>query len=95
MCLHQPVVTHLKINESNCFCPSSKLTIYAQPSQIHTAEYAADVTKIIFDYFEEYFNMTYSISKLGRFHTISSQSFFATAKVSTACCFHPRQDRHP
>uniref|UniRef100_A0A673B8Z4 Aminopeptidase n=1 Tax=Sphaeramia orbicularis TaxID=375764 RepID=A0A673B8Z4_9TELE len=40
------------------------LRIYAQPSQIHTAEYAAKTTKIIFDYFEEYFNMSYSISKL-------------------------------
>uniref|UniRef100_A0A8C5E7B4 Aminopeptidase n=1 Tax=Gouania willdenowi TaxID=441366 RepID=A0A8C5E7B4_GOUWI len=42
------------------------LKIYAQPSQIGTAEYAANVTKIIFDYFEEYFNMTYSISKLDK-----------------------------
>lgn len=57
---------------------SLKLTIYAQPSQLHTAEYAADVTKIIFDYFEEYFNMNYSISKLGRFHSTSSQ--FAPTK---------------
>ncbi|XP_062851140.1 glutamyl aminopeptidase [Trichomycterus rosablanca] len=42
------------------------LRIYAQPSQIHTAEYAADVTKIIFDYFEEYFDMPYSIAKLDK-----------------------------
>ncbi|KAB5581869.1 hypothetical protein PHYPO_G00180550 [Pangasianodon hypophthalmus] len=42
------------------------LRIYAQPSQIHTAEYAANVTKIIFDYFEEYFDMEYSIQKLDK-----------------------------
>ncbi|KAM9707550.1 LOW QUALITY PROTEIN: glutamyl aminopeptidase [Menidia menidia] len=42
------------------------LRIYAQPSQLHTAEYAANTTKIIFDYFEEYFNMSYSISKLDK-----------------------------
>ncbi|KAK3573881.1 hypothetical protein QTP86_032855 [Hemibagrus guttatus] len=42
------------------------LKIYAQPSQIHTAEYAANVTKIIFDYFEEYFDMEYSIAKLDK-----------------------------
>ncbi|XP_028251383.1 glutamyl aminopeptidase isoform X2 [Parambassis ranga] len=42
------------------------LRIYAQSSQIATAEYAADTTKVIFDYFEEYFNMTYSISKLDK-----------------------------
>ncbi|XP_053191825.1 glutamyl aminopeptidase [Scomber japonicus] len=42
------------------------LKIYAQPSQIKTAEYAANMTKIIFDYFEEYFNMTYSITKLDK-----------------------------
>ncbi|XP_033499123.1 glutamyl aminopeptidase [Epinephelus lanceolatus] len=42
------------------------LRIYAQPSQIATAEYAANTTKVIFDYFEDYFNMTYSISKLDK-----------------------------
>uniref|UniRef100_A0A3B3UAT3 Aminopeptidase n=1 Tax=Poecilia latipinna TaxID=48699 RepID=A0A3B3UAT3_9TELE len=42
------------------------LRIYAQPSQLKTAEYAADVTKVIFDHFEEYFNMSYSISKLDK-----------------------------
>ncbi|XP_041828234.1 glutamyl aminopeptidase isoform X2 [Melanotaenia boesemani] len=42
------------------------LRIYAQPSQLKTAEYAANTTKIIFDYFEEYFNMSYSISKLDK-----------------------------
>ncbi len=45
---------------------SSQLRIYAQPLQISTAAYAADVTKIIFDYFEEYFDMEYSIEKLGK-----------------------------
>ncbi|XP_073729218.1 glutamyl aminopeptidase [Misgurnus anguillicaudatus] len=42
------------------------LRIYAQPLQLHTANYAADVTKIIFDYFEEYFDMQYSIEKLDK-----------------------------
>ncbi|XP_046874373.1 glutamyl aminopeptidase [Hypomesus transpacificus] len=42
------------------------LRIYAQPLQIKTAEYAADTTKVIFDYFEEYFNMSYSIPKLDK-----------------------------
>ncbi|KAF7648502.1 hypothetical protein LDENG_00156040, partial [Lucifuga dentata] len=42
------------------------LRIYAQKSQLHTAEYAANTTKVIFDYFEGYFNMTYSISKLDK-----------------------------
>uniref|UniRef100_A0A665W9T2 Aminopeptidase n=1 Tax=Echeneis naucrates TaxID=173247 RepID=A0A665W9T2_ECHNA len=40
------------------------LRIYAQQSQLNTTTYAADTTKVIFDYFEEYFNMSYSISKL-------------------------------
>ncbi|XP_077395201.1 glutamyl aminopeptidase [Festucalex cinctus] len=42
------------------------LRIYTQPSQISTAEYAANTTKVIFDYFEEYFNMNYSIPKLDK-----------------------------
>ncbi|XP_051504053.1 glutamyl aminopeptidase isoform X1 [Myxocyprinus asiaticus] len=42
------------------------LRIYAQPLQIKTTEYAANVTKIIFDYFEEYFDMPYSIQKLDK-----------------------------
>ncbi|KAG7509920.1 glutamyl aminopeptidase [Solea senegalensis] len=42
------------------------LRIYAQPTQLKTAEYAANTTKIIFDYFEEYFEMDYSISKLDK-----------------------------
>ncbi|KAI4892086.1 hypothetical protein NFI96_022387 [Prochilodus magdalenae] len=40
------------------------LRIYVQPSQRHTAVYAANTTKSIFDYFEEYFDMNYSIEKL-------------------------------
>lgn len=47
------------------WCFLLQLRIYAQPSQLKTAEYAANVTKVIFDHFEEYFNMSYSISKLG------------------------------
>ncbi|NXF46087.1 AMPE aminopeptidase, partial [Oceanites oceanicus] len=42
------------------------LRVYAQPLQIHTAEYAANVTKIIFDFFEEYFNLRYSLPKLDK-----------------------------
>uniref|UniRef100_A0A8C4H637 Aminopeptidase n=1 Tax=Dicentrarchus labrax TaxID=13489 RepID=A0A8C4H637_DICLA len=42
------------------------LRIYAQPSQLGTAIYAANTTKVIFDYFEDYFNMTYSIKKLDK-----------------------------
>ncbi|KAF3815516.1 hypothetical protein GH733_016469 [Mirounga leonina] len=40
------------------------LTIYVQPQQKHTAEYAANITKIVFDYFEEYFAMDYALPKL-------------------------------
>ncbi|KAM5193552.1 glutamyl aminopeptidase [Mantella aurantiaca] len=40
------------------------LRIYVQPNQKQTAVYAANTTKIIFDFFEEYFNMTYSLPKL-------------------------------
>ncbi|KFO15091.1 Glutamyl aminopeptidase, partial [Balearica regulorum gibbericeps] len=42
------------------------LRVYAQPLQIHTAEYAANVTKIIFNFFEEYFNLSYSLPKLDK-----------------------------
>ncbi|NXM15054.1 AMPE aminopeptidase, partial [Ploceus nigricollis] len=42
------------------------LRVYAQPQQIHTAEYAANVTKIAFDFFEEYFNLSYSLPKLDK-----------------------------
>ncbi|NXV14122.1 AMPE aminopeptidase, partial [Cepphus grylle] len=42
------------------------LRVYAQPQQIHTAEYAADVTKTVFDFFEEYFDLNYSLPKLDK-----------------------------
>ncbi|XP_067424282.1 glutamyl aminopeptidase isoform X2 [Emydura macquarii macquarii] len=42
------------------------LRIYAQPQQLHTAEYAANVTKVVFDYFEQYFNVKYSLPKLDK-----------------------------
>ncbi|XP_053291413.1 glutamyl aminopeptidase [Pleuronectes platessa] len=42
------------------------LRIYAQPTQLRTAEYAANTTKVIFDFFEDYFNMSYSIPKLDK-----------------------------
>ncbi|KFV46642.1 Glutamyl aminopeptidase, partial [Tyto alba] len=42
------------------------LRVYAQPLQIHTAEYAANVTKIVFDFFEQYFNLSYSLPKLDK-----------------------------
>ncbi|XP_074889065.1 glutamyl aminopeptidase isoform X2 [Buteo buteo] len=42
------------------------LRVYAQPLQIRTAEYAANVTKIVFDFFEEYFNLSYSLPKLDK-----------------------------
>ncbi|XP_027455517.1 glutamyl aminopeptidase [Zalophus californianus] len=42
------------------------LTIYVQPQQKHTAEYAANITKIVFDYFEEYFAMDYALPKLDK-----------------------------
>ncbi|NWY00844.1 AMPE aminopeptidase, partial [Nothoprocta ornata] len=42
------------------------LRVYAQPLQIHTAEYAANVTKTVFDFFENYFNLSYSLPKLDK-----------------------------
>ncbi|XP_013907456.1 PREDICTED: glutamyl aminopeptidase [Thamnophis sirtalis] len=42
------------------------LRIYAQPLQLKTASYAADVTKVVFDYFEDYFSMNYSLPKLDK-----------------------------
>ncbi|NXP02497.1 AMPE aminopeptidase, partial [Thinocorus orbignyianus] len=42
------------------------LRVYAQPLQLHTAEYAANITKIVFDFFEEYFNVNYSLPKLDK-----------------------------
>ncbi|KAM3940520.1 glutamyl aminopeptidase [Leptodactylus fuscus] len=40
------------------------LRIYVQPLQRQTAVYAADTTKVVFDFFEEYFDMQYSLPKL-------------------------------
>ncbi|XP_041036385.1 glutamyl aminopeptidase [Carcharodon carcharias] len=40
------------------------LRIYVQPEQKHTAKYAADTMKNVFDYFEKYFNIHYSLPKL-------------------------------
>ncbi|NWH70192.1 AMPE aminopeptidase, partial [Piaya cayana] len=42
------------------------LRVYAQPQQLHTAEYAANVTKHVFDFFEEYFDLNYSLPKLDK-----------------------------
>ncbi|XP_069834611.1 glutamyl aminopeptidase [Dendropsophus ebraccatus] len=40
------------------------LRIYVQPEQKQTAVYAADTTETVFNFFEEYFNMNYSLPKL-------------------------------
>ncbi|XP_078069462.1 glutamyl aminopeptidase isoform X2 [Mustelus asterias] len=40
------------------------LRIYVQPEQIHTAFYAAETMKRVFDEFEQYFNISYSLPKL-------------------------------
>ncbi|XP_001363921.2 glutamyl aminopeptidase [Monodelphis domestica] len=42
------------------------LRIYVQPLQKHTAEYAANITKTVFDYFEKYFAMDYALPKLDK-----------------------------
>lgn len=42
------------------------LTVYVQPKQKQTAEYAANITKAVFDFFEEYFAMEYSLPKLDK-----------------------------
>ncbi|KFP72501.1 Glutamyl aminopeptidase, partial [Acanthisitta chloris] len=42
------------------------LRVYAQPLQIKTAEYAANVTEIVFNFFEKYFNLSYSLPKLDK-----------------------------
>lgn len=42
------------------------LTVYVQPKQKETAEYAANITKAVFDFFEEYFAMNYSLPKLDK-----------------------------
>ncbi|KAM8940284.1 glutamyl aminopeptidase isoform 2-T2 [Pelodytes ibericus] len=40
------------------------LRIYAQPAQLSTANYAAKTTKTVFDFFENYFDLEYSLPKL-------------------------------
>uniref|UniRef100_G1PC96 Aminopeptidase n=1 Tax=Myotis lucifugus TaxID=59463 RepID=G1PC96_MYOLU len=42
------------------------LTVYVQPEQKHTGEYAANITQIVFDYYEEYFDMEYALPKLDK-----------------------------
>ncbi|KAG8519425.1 Glutamyl aminopeptidase, partial [Galemys pyrenaicus] len=42
------------------------LTIYVQNQQKHTAEYAANITKLAFDYFEDYFGLPYALPKLDK-----------------------------
>lgn len=42
------------------------LTVYVQPKQKQTAEYAANITKAVFDFFEDYFAMEYSLPKLDK-----------------------------
>ncbi|XP_054578911.1 glutamyl aminopeptidase isoform X2 [Eptesicus fuscus] len=42
------------------------LTVYVQPEQKHTGEYAANITQIVFDYYEEYFAMDYALPKLDK-----------------------------
>ncbi|XP_037365446.1 glutamyl aminopeptidase [Talpa occidentalis] len=42
------------------------LTIYVQKQQMHTAEYAANITQSVFDYFEDYFGMEYALPKLDK-----------------------------
>ncbi|XP_069782286.1 glutamyl aminopeptidase [Narcine bancroftii] len=49
-----------KISKAN----NIPLRIYVQPQQRHTAMFAADVMKTVFDYFEEYFNISYALPKL-------------------------------
>ncbi|KAM4834249.1 glutamyl aminopeptidase [Thomomys bottae] len=68
-----PMSTYLVCFAVHQFVPIVKmsksgkpLTIYVQPQQKHTAEYAANITKTVFDYFEEYFGMNYSLPKLDK-----------------------------
>ncbi|KAJ7407487.1 Glutamyl aminopeptidase [Willisornis vidua] len=52
--------------EERISASGKRLRVYAQPQQIHTAQYAANVTKVVFDFFEKYFNMSYSLPKLDK-----------------------------
>lgn len=42
------------------------LKVYVQPNQKETAEYAANITQAVFDYFEDYFAMEYALPKLDK-----------------------------
>ncbi|XP_027749159.1 glutamyl aminopeptidase isoform X1 [Empidonax traillii] len=57
---------HQFIYEERISRSGKPLRVYAQPQQIHTARYAADVTKAVFDFFEDYFNLSYSLPKLDK-----------------------------
>ncbi|XP_072438679.1 glutamyl aminopeptidase [Chiloscyllium punctatum] len=66
-----PMSTYLVCFAVHQFVPEERtssrgipLRIYVQPEQNKTAVYAADTMKNIFDYFEQYFNMSYSLPKL-------------------------------
>ncbi|XP_048453600.1 glutamyl aminopeptidase [Rhincodon typus] len=55
---------HQFVHEERISSRGVPLRIYVQPEQNKTAVYAADTMKNIFDYFEQYFNMNYSLPKL-------------------------------
>ncbi|XP_008831927.1 glutamyl aminopeptidase [Nannospalax galili] len=68
-----PMSTYLVCFAVHQFIPIQKLsqrgkplTIYVQPAQKETAEYAANITKTVFDFFEDYFAMNYSLPKLDK-----------------------------
>ena len=46
---------------------TSQIRIHARPQFIAAgyADYAANISAVLFDWFEEYFNHTYSFSKTG------------------------------
>ncbi|NXI40928.1 AMPE aminopeptidase, partial [Galbula dea] len=59
-------VVHQFIYEERISDSGKPLRVYAQPLQLQTAVYAADVTKAVFDFFEKYFNLSYSLPKLDK-----------------------------
>ncbi|NXH18874.1 AMPE aminopeptidase, partial [Bucco capensis] len=59
-------VVHQFVYEERISAKGIPLRVYAQPLQIHTAVYAADVTQRVFDFFEKYFNLSYSLPKLDK-----------------------------
>ncbi|KAM9381901.1 glutamyl aminopeptidase [Phaethornis superciliosus] len=68
-----PMSTYLVCFAVHQFVPVERMSasgkplkVYVQPQQIHTAAYAANVTKIVFDFFEDYFNLNYSLPKLDK-----------------------------